>query len=142
MITMHVPKILALTENVLMHQSQFQLQKTNVKFLHVVPRLDSILIQRTATIAILAPKILAILPEIAYIKERAAMITTNAQTISAMWQPELALIPLLFALILIFAQRILAMQNLAASTPLNSICQHSLRATNATLILVIPEPET
>jgi hypothetical protein len=143
MTMMHVPKITAPMENVFMRQSKSQLQKTNAKFLHVVQRMDSILMQRTVMTTILAPLILAILKmETASIKERIVMITTNVPSIYVMQQQELAHTLLSLALITIHAPEILVMQNVDVSTLLNSILLLFPRPINAIPTLATLELET
>jgi hypothetical protein len=136
--TMHVPKITAPKENVFSNQLNLLLQKINAKFLHAIQRTDLTLILRIVMIAIHAPLIIATLgPDSANTKERIAMIKTNAQTISAMQQLELAHISLSFALITMLAPKILVMLLKDVSTLLNLIYLLFLNKINALYILAI-----
>jgi hypothetical protein len=84
MITTHVPKTTAKQENAFSNQLMFLLQKTSVKSLLAVQRLEFTLTRRAVTTEIHAPLTLATAQlENANMMDYTAMITTNVLPISA-----------------------------------------------------------
>jgi hypothetical protein len=140
--TMLAQRTIAPRESAYLNQSNFLLQKTNVKFLHVAQRQEFTPMKRIVMIAIHALWTDAIPgQENAFTREKIATITTNAPMTFVLQLLELALTLQSFVPITILAQRTPAILNWVVLTVLSMIWLILLKTTNATLILAIAVPE-